>query len=143
MTPRVNASGTITLEIYQEISNVVETDTSGIDSPTIQNRVLISTISMQSGDTIMLGGLIRESAFNSKSGIPILHELPIIGAMFGQTITTAQRVELVVLIRPVIIATPADARAVTADLRRKFLTLLQRESTGVRQPRRMISEDLQ
>ena len=143
VTPRVNASGTITLEIYQEISNVVETVTSGIDSPTIQNRVLISTISMQSGDTIMLGGLIRESAFDSKSGIPILHELPIIGAMFGQTNTTSQRVELVVLIRPVIIATPGDARAVTADLRRKFLTLLQRESTGVRQPRRMVSEDLQ
>ena len=143
VTPRVNASGTITLEIYQEISDVVATDTSGIDSPTIQNRVLISTISMQSGDTIMLGGLIRERAFDSKSGIPILHELPIIGAMFGQTNTTSQRVELVVLIRPVIIATPGDARAVTADLRRKFLTLLQREQTGVRQPRRMVSEDLQ
>ena len=47
------------------------------------------------------------------------------------------------LIRPVIVATPRDARAVTADLRRKFLTLLQRESIGVRQPRRIVSEDLQ
>ena len=143
VTPRVNASGMITLEIYQEVSNVVATDTSGIDSPTIQNRVLISTVTIKSGDTIMLGGLIRERASNSKSGIPILHELPVIGALFGRTDTSAERVELVVLIRPVIVATPRDARAVTADLRRKFLTLLQRESIGVRQPRRIVSEDLQ
>jgi general secretion pathway protein D len=133
----------ITLEIYQEVSNVVTTDTSGIDSPTIQNRVLVSTVTIKSGDTIMLGGLIRETSEDRKSGLPILHELPIIGALFGQSVKTAERVELVVLIRPVIIATPSDARAVTADLRRKFLTLLQRESTGVRQPRRMVSEDLQ
>ena len=91
----------------------------------------------------MLGGLIRERAEDSKSGVPILHELPLISPLFGQTDTIAERVELVVLIRPVIVATPDDARAVTADLRRKFLTLLQREQTGVRQPRRMISEDLQ
>ena len=143
VTPRVNASGMITLEIYQEVSNVVTTDTSGIDSPTIQNRVLVSTVTIKSGDTIMLGGLIRETSEDRKSGLPILHELPLIGPLFGQTETFAQRVELVVLIRPVIIATPSDARAVTADLRHKFLTLLQRESTGVRQPRRMVSEDLQ
>ncbi len=137
VTPRVNASGMVTLEIVQEVSDVVETTTSGIDSPTIQNRTILSTIVVKDNDTVMLGGLIREGSFDVDRGIPILHRLPYVGPLFGQTETTAERVELVVLIRPRIIANPQEARDVTADMRRKFLTLLKLEETGVRQPRRL------
>ena len=141
VTPRVNASGMITLEVSQEVSDVVVTTTSTIDSPTIQNRFLLTTVSVRSGETVMLGGLIREESTDSESGIPFLHQLPFIGSLFGQTDTTSARTELVLLIRPVIISSPEDARAMTNDMRGKFIALLQRERTAIRQPRRLINED--
>ncbi len=142
VTPRVNASGLVTLEIAQEVSDVAVTTSSNIDSPTIQNRSILSTVVVQDSETVMLGGLIREESIDVKSGIPVLHELPIIGNLFGQTETSARRTELVVLIRPRVIASAKEARDMTRDMRRKFLTLLQLEQTGVRQPRRFVDEDL-
>ena len=141
VTPRVNASGMVTLEIAQEVSDVVETTTSGIDSPTIRNRFLLTTVSVRSGETVMLGGLIREKAEDKESGIPILHQLPVVGSLFGQTDTTTERTELVLLIRPVVISSPEDARVMTNDMRGKFISLLQRERTAIRQPRRIITEE--
>ncbi|MBM3550150.1 MAG: hypothetical protein FJX54_24710, partial [Alphaproteobacteria bacterium] len=92
-------------------------------------------------DTIMLGGLIREAASKSNSGIPILHEIPGIGVLFGQKAKTASRTELVVMIRPIIVSNPDQARNVTQDLKQKFLTLLQREQTGITQPRRIVEKE--
>lgn len=141
VTPRVNASGLVEMEIAQEVSDVSVTTSSNIDSPTIQNRSILSTVVVQDTDTVMLGGLIREEARDSKSGIPVLHRIPVVGNLFGQTDTTARRTELVVLIRPRVIANPQEAQTMTLDMRRKFLTLLQLEQTGVRQPRRIVDED--
>ncbi|MEX2644453.1 MAG: type II secretion system secretin GspD, partial [Acetobacterales bacterium] len=141
VTPRVNASGMVTLDIIQEVSDVTTTTSSNIDSPTIQNRSLLSTVTIESGETIMLGGLIRERAEDGKSGIPVLHELPVIGALFGGTSRFSQRTELVVLIRPVIVENPEDARVLTGNLKQKFITLMQRERVGIRQPRRILKED--
>jgi general secretion pathway protein D len=138
VTPRVNASGMITVEIAQEVSDVAVTTTSRIDSPTIQNRSILSTVSVKNGETVMLGGLIRENASRSDQGIPILNEIPVIGALFGQKAKTANRTELVVLIRPLIAADPEQTRSIGDDLRRKFQTLLQREQTGIPQPRQII-----
>ena len=135
--PRINASGMVSMDIVQEVSNVTTTTTSTIDSPTIQNRSLLSTVTIESGETVMLGGLIRETASDGKSGLPLLHELPVIGSLFGASAKTGQRTELVVLIRPIIIGSSDDARVVTANLKDKFLTLMQRERVGIRQPRRI------
>jgi general secretion pathway protein D len=141
VTPRINASGMVSLDIVQEVSDVARTTTSNIDSPTIQNRSLLSTVTMESGETVMIGGLIRERAEDGKSGIPLLHDLPVVGALFGSTSQATARTELVVLIRPIIVESPEDARVVTASLKDKFLTLMQRERIGIRQPRRMLKGD--
>lgn len=137
VTPQVNASGMVRLEIVQNVSDVTVTTTSTIDSPTIQNRSVISTILVKSGETVMLGGLIREQSTSRDTGLPLLHDLPLIGALFGQKTNLASRTELVVMIRPVIAATPADTQKITTDLKRKFQILLQHETLGIRQPRRL------
>ncbi len=90
---------------------------------------------MRSGDTVLLGGLIRETAGDGRTGIPLLHELPIIGNLFGRTAETTQRTELVILIRPIIISTPEEATSVTQSMRNKFLSLVSQEREGIRQPR--------
>lgn len=116
VTPRVNESGAVTLDVAQEVSDVAETTTSGINSPTIQQRRLATTVSTRSGQMIALGGLIRERATVQKSGIPLLSQIPVIGAAFGNQNRTATRTELIILITPTVIRTPDDVHAIVDDI---------------------------
>lgn len=135
VTPQVNASGMVRLEIAQNVSDVTATTSSTINSPTIQNRSLVSTVSVRNGDMVMLGGLIRQQAQAADSGLPLLHDLPVIGPLFGQKNNTASRTELVILIRPVIAASANDTVEITREMQRKFRGLLRHQNLGIRQPR--------
>ncbi len=110
VTPRINDNGTVLLEISQEVSDVAPTTSSGINSPTIQQRRLTTTVVTQSGQMVVLGGLIRNRVTNGKSGIPGLSQLPIIGGLFGRKTNSGARTELVILITPSIIRGPEDVR---------------------------------
>ncbi|MCH7796797.1 MAG: type II secretion system protein GspD, partial [Proteobacteria bacterium] len=123
VTPRVSASGLVVLDVFQEISDVVETTTSAINSPTIQQRSIQSTVAVQSGDTIALGGLIRDREEDAVSGIPILSAIPILGNLFKTTQNIVRRTELLVLITPRVVRDRAEALAVTEELRRRLSTL--------------------
>jgi general secretion pathway protein D len=124
VTPRVNSSGFVTIEISQSVSDVVRTTTSNIDSPTIRQRRIVSSIGVRSGSTIVLGGLIREDEGRSSSGIPVLHELPIIGGLFGARDNSAGRTELIVLLTPQVVRNDQEAQDVTLDIRRRFEALV-------------------
>jgi general secretion pathway protein D len=119
VVPRVNASGLVTMEIQQEVSNAVETTTSTINSPTISQRRITSTVVIQSGETVALGGLIRDNSDRRQTGIPLLARLPIVGPLFGVTDNGFERTELLVLITPKVIGSQKDARLVTEELRRR------------------------
>ena len=123
VTPRVNATGLVTLEISLEVSDAIETETSGINSPTIQQRAITSIVAVQSGETVALGGLIRDSSSESVSGIPVLKDIPLLGNLFKSTGVDSNRSELLVLITPRVIRGPAQARAVTDELRKRLTTL--------------------
>lgn len=116
VTPRVNDSGTITLDVAQEVSDVSPTTTSGINSPTIQQRRLASTVATKSGQMVALGGLIRDRSARSRSGVPILSQIPIVGAAFGNHATERTRTELIILLTPTIIRSPEDVRGVVDAL---------------------------
>ncbi|MEE8332203.1 MAG: type II secretion system secretin GspD, partial [Alphaproteobacteria bacterium] len=139
VTPHVNASGLVTLEIAQNVSNTAPTLFTSIDSLTIQNRSLATTVSVKSGESVMLGGLIREQATEGNAGIPFLHELPLVGFLFGQQDSTSLRSELVIMIRPIVLTSPADAQHVTKIMQRKFHALLRNQSSLIPQPRRLQS----
>jgi general secretion pathway protein D len=130
VTPRVNASGLVTLDILQEVSDAVLTESSLIDSPTIQQRSIRSIVAVQSGETVALGGLIRERSTESVSGIPVLMEIPLLGNLFKTTGQDAQRTELLVLITPRVIRGAAEARSVTEELRQRLTTLRDVVATG-------------
>jgi general secretion pathway protein D len=131
ITPRVNSGGLVLLDVNQEVSDVAETTTSGIDSPTIQQRRIKSTVSVQSGETVALGGLIRDRAEKGKTGIPLLSDIPIIGNAFAENTQQGARTELIVLLRPVVIQGPGEARAATDELRRKLRGLNSFEANAV------------
>jgi general secretion pathway protein D len=110
VTPRVNQSGVVTLDIAQEVSDVAKTTTSGINSPTIQQRRLTSTVSTRSGQVVALGGLIRETNSQGRSGVPFLSQIPVIGAVFGAHTNNVSRTELIILIKPSVIRSPDDVK---------------------------------
>ncbi len=124
VTPRVNASGLVQLDISQEVSDVVTTSTSGIDSPTIQQRKITSTIAVQSGQTVALGGLIKDKKNLTSSGIPWLSNIPILGFLFGSKSDVDERTELLILITPRVIRNQREARIVTDELRKRVRALI-------------------
>jgi len=136
VTPRVNASGLVTLEIGQEVSDVVPTTTSTINSPTIQQRKIVSTVAVHGGETVVLGGLIRESNTDTKSSLPVLGDLPVIGVLFGNQAADLRRTELLVMLRPVVVRSQREARDLSAEIRRRYQAILEQEESGLRQPRR-------
>jgi general secretion pathway protein D len=133
VTPRVNSGGYVTMDVNQSVSDVVNTTTSQIDSPTIRQRRLTSTVSVKSGESILLGGLIQQTDNRSNSGIPVLHELPGIGSLFGSRTNAVARTELIMLMTPHVIANDSDARDITARVERQFQAVL--DAGTLAQPR--------
>jgi general secretion pathway protein D len=120
VTPRVNASGLVLMDVAQEVSGVTSTTTSTIDSPTIQERKIASSIAVHDGETIALGGLIQDSRTNGKTGIPIIQNIPVLGSLFGTTTKNVTRTELLALITPRVIKNDNDVREVTAEMREQM-----------------------
>ena len=118
VTPRVNSGGLVTLDLNQEVSDVdPNASTSGINSPTFQQRSFTSRVVVQDGQTIGLAGLIRDNSSRGNRGIPWLKDIPILGVLAGTQNNTRQRTELLVLITPHIIRDQTDARAMTEEMR--------------------------
>ena len=116
VTPRVNESGTVTLDISQEVSDVARTTTSGINSPTIRQRRISSVVATRSGEMVALGGLIRDRTESGRTGIPLLSQIPVIGGLFGNHTRTGSRTELIVLLTPTVIRAPQDAQVIVNQL---------------------------
>jgi general secretion pathway protein D len=118
VTPRISKGGTVFVDVNQEVSSAIPTTTSGIDSPTIQQRKISSTVAVQDGDSIALGGMIRQSDTHSDSGVPVLKDIPLVGNLFSSTSNQGARTELLIFLRPRIIRNAAAAREMTDQLKR-------------------------
>lgn len=134
VTPRVNKGGMVTLEISQEVSSVVPTTTSGIDSPTIQERKINSTVAVRDGEMIALGGLISDSASSGSAGIPLLSRIPVLGALFGAKDRSRQRTELIVMIKPRVVGNDNQLNRLNQDLSETFANAMRR-AAPIRQER--------
>jgi general secretion pathway protein D len=125
ITPRVSSSGLVLLDIDQEVSDVVKTTSSNIDSPTIQQRRIQSSIAVNTGQTIALGGLITDHSENTVTGVPVLSNIPILGNLFKTTNNEHDRTELLVLLSPKVIKNTSDARLATSELRQRLKGMQQ------------------
>ena len=123
VTPRINRNGQLVLEVSQEVSDVVETTTSGIDSPTIQQRKIKSTVIVENGETVALGGLIKENINETSGGLPVLKDLPGIGILFGNESEKVRRTELLVFITPHIARDTNQTRKITKYLQDQLKTI--------------------
>ena len=133
VTPRVNNSGSIIMEIEQEVSNVVPSAEETL-TPTISQRKFKSSVVVQSGDTVVLGGLIFDFSTKQRQGLPLLSKLPLVGWLFGSTENDDERTELVMLITPRLIRNRYEAENVTREVRRRLRALKQLQDETVPTP---------
>ncbi len=120
VTPRVSDSGRVVLDIEQEVSIAVETTSSGIDSPTIQKRRVRTTVSVQDGESLTLGGLMQERNTLDRSQIPIAGDIPVLGNLFKSKDDRIGRTELLIIITPKVIRDAQQASAATEEFRREL-----------------------
>ncbi|TJW72134.1 MAG: type II secretion system protein GspD, partial [Mesorhizobium sp.] len=120
VTPRINNAGRVMLDIQQEVSNVTKTTSSGIDSPTIQQRKIQTRVLVNDGESLALGGLIQERNNIDRGQVPILGDIPIIGNAFKNKTDSVGRTELIIFIRPRVVRDIAEAREVTEEFRGKI-----------------------
>lgn len=120
--PRVTKDGVVFMEIVQEVSTPGDVpDENG--NVRINNRRFKTEAAVQAGNTVMLAGLISDSATNGSAGIPGLSRLPIIGGLFGRKTTSSERSEVIVLLTPTIVRNPQEANDLTDEYGKRFRAL--------------------
>jgi general secretion pathway protein D len=118
--PRSNANGNVVLDIEQEISSIAAGTAAGSLTPTISQRQVKSTIAVNSGQTVLLAGLITENENKQKQGIPLLDSIPGLGDALSHQDTSRARTELILFIRPTVIRDPVEAHTVAEEMRSKM-----------------------
>ncbi|MBI5050016.1 MAG: hypothetical protein HZC11_03860 [Nitrospirae bacterium] len=120
--PQVNESGLVSLEITQEISSSATSlaDIAAGASPVINKTEASTYLVAQDGETIIIGGLIREDTSKTRTGIPLLSKIPLLGYLFGSTTKAVDKIEIVILLTPHIIRSQTDASNITSDYLNKF-----------------------
>ncbi len=121
VTPRINSGGRVTLDVNQEVSS--PTGASGTANPTIATRKAQTVVTVGSGETMVLAGLIQEIDGSGSAGVPLLSKIPLIGGLFGTQSYSRNRTELVLLITPTVVTNSEDARAVTDEIRKTMPSL--------------------
>ena len=119
--PRVNPGGLVYLNIDQQVSATGTKDQNG--NYTISQRQIATQLGVQSGQTVLLGGLIQQQDTSTNTGIPGLNSIPVLGRLFGTTSRNRTRTELIVLITPRVITSAQDAKQVTDEYQDKFESL--------------------
>ena len=120
--PRVTKDGMVFLDIVQEVSSPgSEPDANG--NVRINTRRFKTEGAVQAGNTVMLAGLISDTATQGSSGIPGLSRLPIIGGLFGKKTTGTERSEVIVLLTPTIVSNPQEANDLTDEYGKRFRAL--------------------
>ncbi|WP_144430832.1 type II secretion system protein GspD, partial [Pseudomonas syringae pv. coryli] len=122
VVPRINPGGLVYMDIQQQVSSA-DTDTTGNDAngnPRISTRSVATQVAAQSGQTVLLGGLIKQDNAESVSAVPYLGRIPGLRWLFGNTSKSKNRTELIVLITPRVITSSSQARQVTDDYRQQM-----------------------
>jgi general secretion pathway protein D len=128
--PRVNPGGLVYLDIQQEVSVPDAPATPGANPP-INQRLIQTQVAVQSGETLLLGGLIQDNHTTNNTGIPLISKVPFLRNLFGNTQNSSERTELIVLITPRVIRNSDEGREVTLEYTKQFQSLAPLQKTAV------------
>lgn len=136
VTPSVNAGGMVTMDVEQAVTDINESEAAttidGDSQPSFLERKITSRVAVRSGESIVLGGLILENKSRDTRGVPLLHEIPVLGALFGRKSNVGRRTELLVVITPRAIYNDAELREVSDEMRSQLrgLELFELDDTS-------------
>ena len=118
--PQVNSEGLVNLQISQEVSQVATATTGGIASPTFSTRESETTVVVQSGETIVIGGIIDDTVDRSRTGVPFVMDIPVVGRLFRVDTDRVRRTELIVLLTPHVVRDRQESRTATEAFRSRL-----------------------
>lgn len=130
VTPSVNAGNIVTMLVNQAVTDVGQIDTATSQRAFLQ-RQFSSKVAVRSGESLVLGGLIRDNTTTVKSGVPFLQNMPVLGNLFGTNGKNVARTELVVVITPKVVRTDQDVREVSSELRERMRGLRSVDSSSL------------
>ena len=116
--PRINPGGLVYIELTQEVSFPKPADENG--NRPIDNRDITTEIAIQSGQSVVMGGLIKDNSGIGKTGVPVLSKIPLLGNLFGTKNKSSERTELLVIITPTVIENPEQAKQLTKEYADQF-----------------------
>jgi general secretion pathway protein D len=120
ITPRVSDNGRVLLDIEQEVSDVVATTSSTIDSPTIQQRRVKTTVAVNDGEGVFLAGLMQDRSTRDRQQVPLFGNIPVVGNLFKNKTDKIERTELLIAITPRIIKDSHESKHVLEEFRDKL-----------------------
>jgi len=123
VTPRINPSGMVSMQVQQEVSSPQPAAAGGPSSPSILKRSVSTQVTVKDGETIALGGIISENRIYSRSRVPLLGDIPGIGLLFGSTSYSVTRTELIVLLTPRVMQDLDQIQQATQEFKSKMKDL--------------------
>jgi general secretion pathway protein D len=127
VTPHINERGLVTMDINEEVSDLEKkgVTVAGIDYPSFFKRMVNTSLTVKHGQTVAIGGLIRDKEEEGISGLPCLINIPLVRFLFGKWGTTTEKLELIVLITPRVIVDISDVDEVTEEFKSRVGQVMQ------------------
>jgi len=108
--PFINDEGVVSMEIVQQIQDIVGSQIiDGNAVPITTDRSANAKVNVRDGEMVVLGGFIKTKVTETESSVPVLSDVPLLGALFRRTVDVNERNELIVMMRPTVLATPEAA----------------------------------
>jgi general secretion pathway protein D len=126
IVPQVSQGGYVKLDLYEEVSNVVNSTRSNNLGPTTTIRSASTAVLVQNHRTAVIGGLLSSETDNARQGVPFLSDIPVLGNLFTQNSRDTQKQNLLVFLTPHIVRTRDDLQSLALDERQKFVRALGR-----------------
>jgi len=139
VTPQINDGDSVRLQISQEISSVAETAVSGVSDVVTDVTTLTTNVIVEDRELLVLGGLIQDQQNSTKSKIPILGSIPLIGWLFRDSSKSSDQNVLMIFIRPTILRASEDASAITSD---RYQYLREYQFDGEKEADKEVSENI-
>jgi len=113
VTPTIHSNNSLVLKISQVVSEAQANSVSDISSPILLNRNITTNVVLKSGQTLLLGGLIRENKSTTESKVPFFSDIPVVGELFQTKQHSGDKTELIVMIKPIVLNNTAEANLIT------------------------------
>jgi len=113
--PQISETGTVKMTIFQEVSSVVASSVNNPNGPTTSKRAIESTVLVDDGNVIVLGGLLADEYAANQEKVPGLGDVPVLGNLFKSEVRSRRKSNLMVFLRPVVIRDSLSSDALTAD----------------------------